>query len=87
MFYRHVQVTCGREPIQICILRPNSANENAKKHCDALDALKQAVGIETDSEEAWKMSPCQLIVTGMRYLKSDVTNTLTLSPSPALAPG
>ena len=46
------QETCGHEPIQISILRPNSANENAKKHCDALDALKQAVGIETDSEEA-----------------------------------
>ena len=46
------QETCGHEPIQISILRPNSANENAKKHCDALDVLKQAVGIETDSEEA-----------------------------------
>ena len=46
------QETCGHEPIQISILRPNSANENAKKHCDALDALKQAVGIEADNEEA-----------------------------------
>ena len=47
-----LQETCGHEPIQTSILRPNSANENAKKHCDALDALMQGVGIETDSEEA-----------------------------------
>ena len=42
------QETCGHEPIQISILRPNSANEKPKKHSDALDALKQAVGIETE---------------------------------------
>ena len=30
----------------------NRANENSKKHCGALDALKQAVGIETDCEDA-----------------------------------
>ena len=46
------QETCGGEPTQISHLRLNSANENAKKHCGALDALKQAVGIETDCEDA-----------------------------------
>ena len=34
------QETCGHEPIQIFILRPNSANEHAKKHCDALEASR-----------------------------------------------
>ena len=46
------QETCGGEPTQISHLRLNNANENAKKHCGALDTLKQAVGIETGCEDA-----------------------------------
>ena len=46
------QETCGGESTQISHLRLNSASENTKKHCGALDALGKAVGIEINSEDA-----------------------------------